>query len=192
MSKKLDAERQQILPMASGKVLELGMGTGANFAFYPTDDPSLQVYGLEPELPLIARAQTNAKQYPQLNVSFVLGDARNMPIANESMDTVLCCLVLCTVPNPERVIQEAKRVLKPNGRLLVFEHVAAEQGSRLAAWQNRLNSVWSKLACGCNLNRQTRTIIESAGFTFTEIKDQRVPHYPAIVSPVIMGVAVKT
>ena len=86
-----------------------------------------------------------------------------------------------------------KRVLKPTGKLLVFEHVAAHpEHGRLRQWQNRLNPIWTKFACGCELNRPTRQTIEEAGFEFLEIRDERFERYPKLVSPMILGVAKPT
>jgi len=190
-SGKMDNERAHLMPQANGQVLELGAGTGANFAFY--GDQLGTLWALEPELPLLARAETVLNQLPAeqaKKIRLLCGDGHHLPFAENSLDTVICCLVLCTVPKPEQMLREIRRVLKPEGKLLVFEHVAAQDDSpRLQRWQNRLNPVWRPLACGCELNRPTRRTIEQAGFVFETIRDERHPDFPRLVSPIILGVA---
>lgn len=190
-SGKMDAEREALIALAEGDVLELGAGTGANFPFYRERMRSL--WALEPELVLLNRAQAALAREPedrQTKVTLLCADGQQLPFADASMDTVICCLVLCTVPSPAQMLAEAHRVLKPEGRLLVFEHVAASaQNPRLRRWQNRLNPIWRVCACGCELNRPTRQTIEQAGFRFEQLRDERHPDFPAIVSPIILGVA---
>lgn len=190
-SGKMDKERTELIAQAYGQVLELGSGTGANFRFYSQELDTL--WALEPDVPLMALAEQVCKQLPAAQaekIHLICGDGHHLPFADNSLDTVICCLVLCTVPNPGRMMAEVHRVLKPEGQLLVFEHVAANSESpRLQDWQNRLNPIWRKFACGCELNRPTRITIEGAGFRFERIRDERHPDYPRIVSPIILGVA---
>lgn len=190
-SGKMDAEREALITQASGDVLELGAGTGANFPFYTAD--AHKVWALEPEAALLERAERQrAGLSPAQADRIVLlqADGHHLPFADASMDTVICCLVLCTVPFPSQMLAEARRVLKPQGCLLVFEHVAAGNDAPvLQRWQNRLNPIWRACACGCELNRPTRHTIEQAGFQFEQLRDARHPDFPAIVSPIILGVA---
>lgn len=190
-SGKMDMERTELIAQAHGQVLELGSGTGANFRFY--SDSLDTLWALEPEPPVMARAELERKHLPAIQaekIHLICGDGHHLPFADNTLDTVICCLVLCTVPDPGRMLAEVHRVLKPNGQLLVFEHVAANTDSpRLQGWQNRLNPIWRTFACGCELNRPTRTTIERAGFRFERIRDERHPDFPRIVSPIILGVA---
>ena len=190
-SGKMDKERAELIAMAQGEVLELGSGTGANFPFY--SDQLVRLWALEPETPVMALAEQVRLGLPAVQsekINLLCADGHHLPFADDSLDSVICCLVLCTVPDPEKMMREVRRVLKPGGQLLVFEHVAAnEQSERLQRWQNRLNPIWRTLACGCELNRHTRRTIEKAGFQFEAIRDERHPEFPRIVSPIILGVA---
>lgn len=190
-SGKMDKERAELIAMAQGEVLELGSGTGANFPFY--SDQLVRLWALEPETPVMALAEQARLGLPAVQsekINLLCADGHHLPFADDSLDSVICCLVLCTVPDPDKMMREVRRVLKPGGQLLVFEHVAAnEQSERLQRWQNRLNPIWRTLACGCELNRDTRRTIEKAGFQFETIRDERHPEFPRIVSPIILGVA---
>lgn len=190
-SGKMDKERTELIALACGQVLELGAGTGANFRFYSEKLDTL--WALEPDLPVMARAERVRQQLPTAQadkIQLICADGHHLPLADNSLDTVICCLVLCTVPDPGRVLAEVHRVIKPEGQLLVFEHVAANSDSpRLQDWQRRLNPIWRTFACGCELNRPTRETIEQAGFRFEQIRDERHPDFPRIVSPIILGVA---
>lgn len=190
-SGKMDEERAHLIERAKGRVLELGSGTGANFRFY--GDQLVTLWALEPEVPVMKLAKSARSELPPAQagkIHLVCGDGHQLPFADNSLDTVICCLVLCTVPNPEKMLSEAYRVLKPEGQLLVFEHVEADDNSpRLRRWQHRLNSVWRQFACGCELIRPTRKTIEQAGFEFESLTEHRHPDFPALVSPIILGAA---
>jgi len=187
-SKKMDAERELLLGGAQGEVLELGVGTGVNLGFY--GDWLEQLWALEPDQTLVNWAQQALQSSePSMvrKVRLLRGDALHLPFADNSFDQVVCCLVLCTVPDPQRALLEAHRVLKPDGELLLFEHVLAEPGSRLARWQQRLNPLWHRCAGGCQLNRPTLDLVRRAGFDTSRVQSYRHPGFPALVSPIILG-----
>ncbi|MGB0466703.1 MAG: class I SAM-dependent methyltransferase [Pontibacterium sp.] len=190
-SGKMDAERIHLMEQARGQVLELGSGTGANFRFYDTE--LNQLWALEPETPVMALAEQARQALPKADkekIQLICGDGHHLPFPDHTMDTVICCLVLCTVPEPERMLAEVHRVLKPQGQLLVFEHVEADKHSpRLLRWQHRLNPIWRQFSCGCELIRPTRQTIEQAGFRFEALNEHRHPAFPALVSPIILGSA---
>lgn len=190
-SGKMDAERAHLIERAEGQVLELGVGTGANFSFYT--EQMHQLWALEPDTAVMALANDARAQLPAQQarkIELLCADGHKLPFADDSMDTVICCLVLCTVPDPQQMLSEAYRVLKPEGQLLVFEHVEADHNSpRLRRWQHRLNPIWRKFACGCELIRPTRKTIETAGFEFESLTEHRHPDFPALVSPIILGSA---
>jgi ubiquinone/menaquinone biosynthesis C-methylase UbiE len=115
--------------------------------------------------------------------------AEQLEFADASFDTVVFTLSLCTVGSPRGALAEARRVRRPDGRLLVFEHVRAAEPA-LARWQDRLTPPWSPLAGGCQLNRDTRAAIEQAGFAFdhvTQTRDSRMGL--AVVQPLLYGIA---
>ncbi len=188
-TKPLKPQRQQILAQAQGRVLEIGIGTGANLPFY--SDKAREIVGIEPELAMLKKAQTMAKKAPpHTQVKLAIGDAHHLEFAENSFDTVIMCLVLCTIPNPLQALKEAYRVLKPSGELLFLEHVRSDL-PWLSSCQNMLNPLWNHVACGCHLNRDTETTILEAGFVFKEIDRFQHPKLVSVGGSIIQGVAVK-
>ncbi|SFF94029.1 class I SAM-dependent methyltransferase [Neptunomonas qingdaonensis] len=191
VSSKLDADRQRILPYLCGDVLELGAGTGANFSFY--SEQIRMLVALEPEAALLRmaarqRSALEAKQAGRLYL--VQGDGHDLPLASSSLDAVLCCLVLCSVPDPQRALSEIYRVLKPGGNLVVFEHVKS-QNAVTYAFQQMLNPLWKPVACGCHLQRDSLQLIQQAGFNVEGLQTYRHADLPALVGTVLEGVATK-
>src|SRR5436190_14480512 len=183
----LRERRQKLLAQARGRVLELGGGTGANLAFYGPDVEELVV--TEPEEPMARRLE---KKLPGVTrpVQVVRVPAEQLPFEDGSFDYVVATLVLCTVDDPDRALQEAHRVLKPGGRLLFLEHVRSED-AKLARWQDRLNGFQKRFACGCNCNRATLDTIQQHGFSVDEVEQGRLPKAPPFVRPMIVGAAVR-
>lgn len=114
--------------------------------------------------------------------------AEQLPFADDSFDTVVCTLVLCTIPDVPASLREIARVLRPEGRLLFVEHVRSDDAGR-AKWQDRLTPVWRFTGRGCHPNRDTAQALETAGFTFDRLDEGRIPKAPPIVRPMITGVA---
>jgi ubiquinone/menaquinone biosynthesis C-methylase UbiE len=173
--------RHEVLSGATGDVLELGAGTGLNIDAYPSTVASLTL--TEPEPSMVARLQ-QLKQRPRV----VQAGAEDLPFAEDTFDTVVSTLVLCTVTDPDRALQEARRVLRPKGTLLLIEHVRSDR-PRLAALQDRLHRPWRAIGYGCNCNRDTTRALRNAGFDTTTLRDARWPRMPAIVRPLIAGSA---
>ena len=183
----LSGVRAGLLEQARGRVLEIGIGSGLSLDYY--GDGVQELVGLEPSAELLQQCRHRlASRSGAVPTELVEGGAEHMPWPDNSFDTVVAFLVFCTIPDPEAAAREMYRVLKPGGRLIFFEHVQAPE-QRLARWQNRLNPCWQPIACGCNLNRDTRSVFERAGFDMSET---RVHHHPDIplplVRPVIAGV----
>lgn len=180
---KLAPERARVVGRCSGRVLEIGCGSGANLPHYP--DAVDQVIGLEPSAGMLRRARAVAagRTAPGApTVRLLQGSALTLPFADGSFDTVLFFLVLCTIPDPRRALAEAHRVLTPAGQLLFFEHVRSPD-PELARWQGRINPAWRRFACGCNLNRDTAALLGSAGFVFDDL-DQA---YHPLLKPRLAG-----
>lgn len=152
---------------AHGRVLELGVGTGSNLGFYPVE--VTDVVGIDPHDAVLERAEAVAARLNAAGSPYRIrlhrADAERLPYDDESFDTVVAFLTLCTIPDHEAAAREAFRVLRPDGALLVLEHVKAADGSRLAGWQRRLNPAWNRLAVGCHLDRDTGRALREAGFT---------------------------
>jgi ubiquinone/menaquinone biosynthesis C-methylase UbiE len=188
-TKPLTPQRQQIIAKAQGRVLEIGIGTGANLPFYTSQ--AQEIIGIEPELAMLKKAEFMVKKAPANTVvKLAVGDAHQLEFPDNSFDTVIMCLVLCTIPNPLQALKEAYRVLKPDGQLLFLEHVRAPS-AWVASCQNAINPIWKYLACGCQLNRDTEATMVQAGFSFSQIQRFEHPKLISVGGSIIQGVAVK-
>ena len=160
------AERARCVPVASGKVLEVGIGSGLNIPFYSLDLDTL--VGLDPSVELwkLAHKRTASTPFP---IEYIGGSGEHIPLEDKTFDTVVTTWTLCTIPNPVTALKEMRRVLKQDGLLIFVEHgVAAD--NRVQVWQNRLNPLWHQIAGGCNLNRMIDTLIAEAGFHIFQIE----------------------
>jgi len=165
-NRDLQPYRERVIACADGRVLEVGIGSGLNLAFYTAK--VREIVGLEPVPRLLTMAKRAA--FPDsLHVTFVEGSAETIPLDESSIDTVVTTWTLCTIPDVARALLEMRRVLKPSGELLFVEHGLAPE-EKVRRWQNRLNPFWKRIAGGCQLNRPIRDLIEKAGFSITEIE----------------------
>ncbi len=180
----MGARRRELLREASGRVLEIGAGTGVNLAHYP----GLQALTLvEPDGAMRRRLAPRAAAAP-FPVEVLDAPAERLPIEDASVDAVVSTGVLCSVDDPPRALAEARRVLRPGGRLLFIEHVRAE--GRAARWQDRLTPVWRRLNAGCHPNRDTLAAIRAAGFAVTTVTRLDDVPAPPWIRPLVAGVAV--
>lgn len=154
-------QREKVIPMARGQVLEIGMGTGLNIPFYDKTRVT-KVVGVDPALRMHHLADKRIAQ-AGLNVELIGLSAEKLPVADASFDTVVCTYTLCTIPDPAAALAEMRRVLKPEGKLLFSEHGRAPD-AKVARWQTRLQPYWSKLAGGCMLDRDIPLLLKDAGF----------------------------
>lgn len=155
------------------EILELGPGAGANLRYYPKGS---HVVAVEPNLhahPVLVRA---ARRHG-LAITFVEGEGERLPQARASVDLVVGTLLLCSVQDPDAVLREIRRVLRPGGRYLAIEHVAAPVGSAERAWQRRLAGIWRRLFNGCELCRETERLLGVAGFTAVDIDRFSLPTF---------------
>ena len=171
--------RRAIVGRARGRVLEIGAGTGLNLDHYP---PDVDLVLTEPEEPMARRLRARATRG-----EVVEAGADRLPFDDDSFDTVVSTLVLCTVPDQDAALAEIRRVLKPGGRLLFLEHVRSDD-PKTAKWQDRLLPVWRFCGHGCHPNRDTGAALTRAGFEL-ELETWRLPKAPPIVRPVIEGSA---
>ncbi len=143
--------RTQILKHAYGEVLEIGLGTGANFPFYPDD---VQVTGIEPSIDMLHKAK---KKINNVKVPIKLhhGQAEDLPFEDESFDTVLATLVLCSVKDLQRSLEEMHRVLKKGGTIILFEHIRLDDPRWIGFVQDVMTPSWRFVCDGCHLNRDT-------------------------------------
>ncbi len=180
-------ERAALIPQAAGVVLEIGAGSGLNLAFYTSAVSKL--YALEPHEKLRDKARVRAANV-SFPVEFLGLGGENIPLADASVDQVVCTWVLCSIPDVERALAEMHRVLKPGGTLLFVEHGRAHSG-RLAAWQDRLTPAWRYCAGGCHLNRQPAQLLQQAGFALENV-DEGFLEGPKVLTYHYKGLARRT
>ena len=178
--------RKSLIAGASGDVLEIGGGTGANLGYYGTAGvKSLTV--TEPEPPMLKRLERKAREQNS-QATVLRAPAEDLPFEDASFDTVVSTLVLCGVDDQPRVVREFRRVLRPGGRLIFIEHVRSDD-PRLAKKQDRMNPVNRFMVC-CDCNRPTLDTIRSTGFEVTELEQTELPKAPPFVRPLIIGTAI--
>ncbi len=162
--------RSQIVPSATGHVLEVGIGSGLNLPFY---DKSVRVTGLDPSTELQVYAREIAKD-SGLEVDFISLGGEEIPSEDNYFDSVVITWTLCTIPDPVKALSEIRRVLKPSGKMIFAEHGHAPDIS-VAKWQSRINPIWRALAGGCNLNRKIDELITGNGFNFDSLAEGYIP-----------------
>jgi ubiquinone/menaquinone biosynthesis C-methylase UbiE len=160
----VQAQRQQLIPKARGRVLEVGMGTGRNLPFY---DRSLvtALVGVDPALQMHRLARQRSRT-AGIAVELMALSAEQLPTPDASFDTVVCTYTLCSIPDAAQALREMRRVLVPGGKLLFCEHGRAPDED-VRRWQARLQPLWGPLAGGCQLGRDIPGLLDAAGFTAT-------------------------
>jgi ubiquinone/menaquinone biosynthesis C-methylase UbiE len=158
--RRLVPYRNRVVSNATGRVLEVGIGSGLNLPFY--GNKVAEIIGLEPSPKLLGMAK-KAAQKSQTPLRLVEGTAEAIPIENQSVDAVVTTWTMCSIPEIQSALQEMRRVLRPGGRLLFVEHGRAPE-ARVRWWQDHLTPVWKRLSGGCHLNRAIEELIENAGF----------------------------
>jgi SAM-dependent methyltransferase len=181
----LAGRRAELLRRARGQVVEIGAGTGLNVRHYP---PTAQVTLTEPVPAMYRRLEKRVRGHAGMRP--VRAAADELPMADASVDTVVSTLVLCTVPDVDRVLAELARVLRPGGRLLFCEHVRAED-PKLARRQKRLAAPWAAFAQGCRCDRDTVAFVKQR-FAIEDMTTARWRGMPSVVHPLIIGTATPT
>jgi len=176
--------RHGLLAEAGGHVLEIGGGTGANLPHYGEAVESLAL--TEPD-PAMLRRLRRKTQEQSLRAEILQAPAEDLPFDDDSFDTVVSTLVLCGVDNQARALSEARRVLRPGGKLLFIEHVRSNDAG-VARLQDRISPL-NRFLFGCDCNRQTLSMIEQAGFTVARVEQTELPKAPKFVRPSIVGSA---
>lgn len=167
-------QREKIVPRASGDVLEIGFGSGLNLPHLDRDKVR-RIWGLEPSSGMreLAAEQIAASGF---DVELIDLPGEEIPLDDNSVDTVLVTYTLCTIPDMASALEGMRRVLKPGGQLLYCEHGKAPDHN-VVKWQERLNPAWKKISGGCNMNRDIPDILADAGF---EIGDDNRMYIPGI------------
>ncbi|KAF8773932.1 Methyltransferase-like protein 7A like protein [Argiope bruennichi] len=172
------------------EILEIGVGGGDNLQFYP-ENANLTV--LDSNESFIKYFEENRQKYPQVNLkNIIIAWAEDMhEVADESFDILVCTLVLCSVKDVQTVLKEVKRVLKPGGKFLFWEHIMYPSSSWNATLQRLLNPLWKIYFDGCNINRKLDEEIRKAGFSDLDIQRKDLERIWIYVRPQIIGVATK-
>jgi len=178
--------RRDVVGQTSGKVIEIGAGNGRNFRHYPSD---VDILATEPHPRLCRQARRAAARAPA-SIAVLQASVESLPVDDESIDTVVSTLVLCSVPVQASALAEVRRILRPGGRLLVLEHVRSADPA-LARRQDSAERMQMFLAGGCHPNRDTTAAIRAAGFDLEGITPVELPG-PPTVRPGICGWARKS
>jgi ubiquinone/menaquinone biosynthesis C-methylase UbiE len=165
-------QRRKVVPLARGRVLEIGIGSGLNLPYYDSAKVS-KVWGLDPAPEMTRMARRAAASLP-FEVEFIGLPGDEIPLDDHSVDTVLVTYTLCTIPDTTPALRQVSRVLRPGGELIFCEHGAAPDAS-VRRWQDRLNPVWKRLGGGCNLNRPIPALIEAGGFRIERLDTMYIP-----------------
>ncbi|KAH9606966.1 hypothetical protein KSS87_013741 [Heliosperma pusillum] len=173
------------------EILEVGIGTGPNLKYYASDD-GVHVIGVDPnrKMEKYARKAADAAGLAQANFDFIHAVGEILPVKDASVDAVIGTLVLCSVKDVSRTLQEVKRVLKPGGLYVFIEHVGAQDGTFLRLAQNILNSVQQLVADNCHLTRDSKRYISEAGFSEVTSNITSIPK-AFLVNPQLYGIARK-
>jgi ubiquinone/menaquinone biosynthesis C-methylase UbiE len=179
--------RRRLLADATGRVLEIGGGTGANLLLYGPSVESLTV--TEPEQPMLRRLDRKVREQAPLT-KVLRARAEELPFADDSFDTVVSTLVLCGVDDQKQSLRELRRVLRPGGQFMFIEHVRSDE-PKVARMQDRMNGV-NRFVVRCDCNRATLGMIEAEGFEVTKLERTELPKAPPFARPMIVGVATGT
>jgi len=171
-TKPVRKQREKIVPRAYGDVLEVGIGSGLNLPYYDRERVR-HVWGLEPSQAMREKTRRRLAVDP-FPLDFIDLPGEQIPLDDNSVDTVLLTYTLCTIPDPLAALEGMRRVLKPGGVLLFCEHGRAPDAA-VQKWQDRLNGTWRRLAGGCNMNRDVPALLTAGGFTILDEERMYIP-----------------
>jgi len=174
-AKPVQRQRQKVVPLAEGRVLEVGIGSGLNLPYY---DPAKieRVIGLDPAEEMLTYARRKSETAP-FTVEYLAVQGESIPLESQSVDTVLVTYTLCTIPDVIAALENMRRVLKQSGRLVFCEH-GRDPDEAVRRWQGRLNPLWKRISGGCNLDRDIPALIEAAGFRIDKLDTMYLPRVP--------------
>ena len=174
-TKPIRKQREKVLPLCKGIVLEIGCGSGLNFSFYEENNID-KLYALEPDKEMLLQAKSVVKEV-NFPITFLETGAEKIPLEDDSIDTALLTYTLCTIPDPLAALLEIRRVLKKGGKLVFCEHGMAPENN-VKKMQNFINSFWPIFVVGCNLNRDIPSLIKDAGFLVDNLETMYLPKTP--------------
>lgn len=183
--KHFEEHRHKTLAGVSGKVLEIGFGSGLNLPHYPTAVKHLTAVEVNPGMEKLARKMMVGAAFP---VEFLLVNGEQLPFPDQSFDTVVSTWTLCSIDRVDRALAEIRRVLKPDGKFIFVEHGLSPE-TKTQRWQHRLNGIQKKMAGNCHLDRPIRTLIEAQGFKIEQLTEQHIEKLPKVVGYFSQGSA---
>lgn len=184
----LTKQREKVIPLAEGNVLEVGVGTGLNLPIY-NGSKIHKLTAIDPSEETWVKRKVDVSQL-SYDFEFIKASAEALPFPDNSFDSIVITYSLCTIPNPTKALKEMSRVLKKEGNLIFCEHGAAPD-INVRATQDMINPIWKPFSGGCNLNRNISDIIESSGFKFQKLEKMYIPG-PKFASYNYWGTAKKT
>lgn len=187
--RSLGAWRRALLHDLHGHVVEIGAGTGANLPHYPRTLEHLILSEPDPHMHRRLRRKAEALGWGRAEI--LDSTVEELPLREGSVDAVVATLVLCSVPHLDRALLEIRRVLRPGGRFVFLEHVAAEHRPHRLRWQQRVEPVWKRLAGNCHLTRRTADAITASGFAITDLQRESMRNTWSLVRATVRGTAVK-
>ena len=185
----LNQWRSELLGKVQGDILEIGSGTGVNLKYYP--DTINHLVLSEPDKNMRHQLNKSIDVSGRKDISIDDNHAETLDYPNESFDYIVSTLVLCSVNDQFNSLTRLKRLLRPNGKLIFIEHVAAEENPKLLKWQKRVEPFWRFMAGNCHLARNTESVIKKVGFSKIQLEKATFLGAPSIVGPIIKGVAQK-
>jgi ubiquinone/menaquinone biosynthesis C-methylase UbiE len=174
-AKPIRYQRKKVVPGAQGRVLEIGFGSGHNLPFY---DPSKvsHLWALEPSAEMRERAAERVAASP-LPIEYLDLPGEQIPLDDESVDTVLITYTLCTIPDVAAALSQMRRVMKPDAAMIFCEHGEAPD-ENVRRWQRRITPVWKKIGGGCHVGRQIPKLITDGGFRIDKMETMYLPGTP--------------
>lgn len=168
----IEKQRAKIVPLAKGRVLEIGIGSGLNLPHY---DPAqvTKVIGVDPDEHIWKRSQSRRAKV-KFPIERIGLSGEDIPLDSGTMDTVVVTYSLCTIPDPVKALREMRRILKPDGEILFCEHGRAADAN-IVKWQKRIDPIWSKVAGGCHSGRDIPKLLQDAGLEARELHQQYIP-----------------
>jgi ubiquinone/menaquinone biosynthesis C-methylase UbiE len=171
-------QRHEVCRELSGRVLEVGFGSGLNISHYPEAVTAIAAVEPSDRGWEMSRERRTISPLPYERIGL---DGQDIAADDASFDSVLITFSLCTIPDPDRALREVRRLLRPGGRLFFLEH-GLSPDEKIAAWQRRLDPIERKVAGGCELSRDIPALVESAGFEISALEEVELPG-PAALRP---------
>ena len=178
-------QREKVVPLAEGVVLEIGIGSGQNLPHYNTSKVR-KIIGVDPDEHIWKRSEKRRSDCP-IPIERIGLSGEDIPLDKNTADSVVVTYSLCTIPDPVKALLEMKRILKPGGKILFSEHGKAPD-AKVHRWQNRIDPVWKKLAGGCHSGRDIPDLFRQAGLTLDSLQEMYIPG-PRVLSYNYWGIA---